>query len=79
MTTGDERDFAARGQAAQKAVDALRAGRVASPFEEGRAAFFRSVPLEANPYPRGQCEIEWRHGWMAGQEIDKAIESHHEL
>ena len=79
MTAGDARDFAARGQAAQRAVNALGAGPIAPPFEAGKAAFFRGQPLEANPYSRSQSEIEWRHGWLAGQEIEAAIESHHEL
>jgi hypothetical protein len=47
-----------------------------STFEEGKAACWRGEPITAN---RSQKEIEWRHGWLAGQEIEHAIESHHSI
>ena len=50
-----------------------------SPFEEGKAACWSGELITANPYPRSQKEIEWRHGWLAGQEIEHAIESHHSI
>jgi hypothetical protein len=49
-------------------------------YEEGKEAFWQGVLESANPYPRGrQSYIEWRHGWLAGQEIERAIESSHSI
>lgn len=47
-------------------------------YEEGKKAFWDSKPVTDNPYKQ-QKAIEWRHGWLAAQDIEKAIESHHEF
>ena len=49
-----------------------------SEYEEGKEAFWQGDSILANPY-KFQKSIEWKHGWLAAQEIEHAIENSHDV